>query len=150
LAKWVLTAERGFWGGGGGAAISPFVAVGGVAVGPIAIGGLTVGVLSLSLFWGVAFGVMSVGSLAFGWWALGCAAAGVKCAVGFAALARDYAVGMVTSAAEAGTTLAKEWVRTQWFSDFSQVMVHQAHWRILLSVSLALGLRVLRARHLAR
>ena len=131
----------------GDIAVSPFLAFGGIAVAPIAVGAITVGVLSLSVFWGVAVGVLAVGSLAFGWWALGCAAAGVKCAVGFAALARDYAVGIAASAAEAGTS-AKEWVRTQWFSDFTDVMLHQAHWWILLCVVIALSMRVWRARQL--
>jgi hypothetical protein len=69
--------------------------------------------------------------------------------VGFAALARDYAVGIAASAAEAGTS-AKEWVRTQWLSDFTDVMLYQAHWWILLCVVVALGLRVWRARQLRR
>ena len=133
----------------GDIAVSPFLAFGGVAVAPIAVGGITVGVLSLSVFWGVAVGVLAVGSLAFGWWALGCAAAGVKCAVGFAAVARDYAVGIAASAAEAGTS-AREWVKTQWLSDFTEVMLHQAHWWILLCVVVALGLRAWRARQLRR
>ena len=133
----------------GDIAISPFLAFGGIAVAPIAIGAITVGVLSLSVFWGVAVGVLAVGSLAFGWWALGCAAAGVKCAVGFAALAREYAVGIAASAANTEAA-AKEWVKTQWFSDFTEVMLHQAHWWILLCVAIALGLRVWRARQLRR
>jgi hypothetical protein len=124
----------------GDTALSPFLAFGGFAVAPIAVGAITVGVLSLSVFWGVAIGVLAAGSLAFGWWAVGCAAAGVKCAVGFAALARDYAVGIAASAAEVGPS-AKEWVRTQWLSDFTDVMLHQAHWWILLCVVAALGLR---------
>lgn len=135
------------WVAVGDTAISPFLAFGGFAVAPIAVGAITVGVLSLSVFWGVAVGVLAVGSLAFGWWALGCAAAGVKCAVGFAALARDYAVGIAASAAEVGT-VAKEWVRTQWLSDFTDVMLHQAHWWILLCVVFALGLHVWRFRQL--
>lgn len=133
----------------GDIAISPFLAFGGIAVAPIAIGAITVGVLSLSVFWGVAVGVLAVGSLAFGWWALGCAAAGVKCAVGFAALAREYAVGIAASAANTEAA-AKEWVKTQWFSDFTEVMLHRAHWWILLCVAIALGLRVWRARQLRR
>jgi len=135
------------WVAVGDTAISPFLAFGGFAVAPIAVGAITVGVLSLSVFWGVAVGVLAVGSLAFGWWALGCAAAGVKCAVGFAALARDYAVGIAASAAEVGA-VAKEWVRTQWLSDFSDLMLYQAHWWILLCVVVALGLRAWRARQL--
>jgi hypothetical protein len=123
---------------------------GGIAVAPIAVGGITVGVLSLSVFLGVAFGVLALGSLACGWWALGCAAAGVKCAVGFAAVARDYAVGLAVSAAEAGSAPAKQWVKTQWFLDFTEVILHQAHWWTLLCVVVALGLRVWRTRQLPR
>jgi RNA polymerase sigma factor (sigma-70 family) len=131
----------------GDIAISPFVAFGGFAIAPVAVGAITVGVLSLSVFWGVAVGVLSVGSLAFGWWALGCAAAGVKCAVGFGALARDYAVGIAASAANTGAP-AKEWLTHHWLFDFADVMLHQAHWWILLCVVVALGLRVWRSRQL--
>jgi hypothetical protein len=58
--------------------------------------------------------VLAVGNLAFGWWAVGCAAVGMKCAVGFAALACDYAAGIAATVTEASTAAAKEWVRTQW------------------------------------
>lgn len=127
----------------GDIAISPFMAVGGFAVGPIAIGAITIGVLSLSIFWGVAFGVLAVGGLGFGWWSLGCAAAGVKAAVGFAAIARDYAVGMVASAAQTGAP-AKEWIAHQWWPDFLELMLHRSHWWILLCLVVALGLRAFR------
>jgi hypothetical protein len=131
----------------GDIAISPLVAFGGYAIAPVALGAITVGVLSLSVFWGVAVGLLAVGSLAFGWWALGCAAAAVKCAVGFGALARDYAVGIAASAANTGAA-AKEWLAHQWLSDFAHVMLHQAHWWILLCVVVALCLRAWRARQL--
>ena len=127
----------------GDIAISPFVAIGGIAVAPIAIGAITIGVLSLSVFWGVAVGVLSVGSLAFGWWALACAAAAVKCAVGFAAVARDYAFGIVASGASVGAA-AKEWVLHQWWPDFMAVMLHQIHWWILLCIVVALAIRAWR------
>jgi RNA polymerase sigma factor (sigma-70 family) len=133
------------WVAVGDIAISPFLALGGFALAPVAVGAVTFGVLSLSIFWGAAAGVFAAGGLALGWWALGCAAAGVKCAVGFAAVARDYAVGLLTSGAEAGTTAAKEWVRTQWVLDLTRVMLHQAHWWILLCVMVALCLRSWRA-----
>src|SRR5262249_46643639 len=115
----------------GDIAISPFLAVGGFAFGPVAVGAVTVGVFSLSIFWGVAIGVFALGSLAIGWWAVGCAAAGWKFAVGFAAVARDYAVGIAASATEANTQIAKAWFRSQWFADFAELMVRQAHWWIL-------------------
>jgi RNA polymerase sigma factor (sigma-70 family) len=134
----------------GDIAVSPFLAFGGIAIAPIAVGAITVGVLSLSVFWGVAVGVLAVGSLAFGWWALGCAAAGVKCAVGFAAVARDYAFGAVTNLTEAGTAAAKEWIRTQWLADLTEVLVHQMHWWLLGCVAFALVLRVWRERQCRR
>jgi RNA polymerase sigma factor (sigma-70 family) len=134
------------WVAVGDIAISPFVAFGGFAVAPIAMGAITVGVLSVSVFWGVAVGVLAIGSLAFGWWALGCAAAGVKCAVGFAALARDYAVGIAASADEAGTAAAKQWVTRESLPDFTGMILHHAHWWILLCVVVALIIRVWRAR----
>lgn len=134
----------------GDIAVSPFLAFGGFAVAPIAIGAITVGVLSLSVFWGVAVGVFALGSLAFGWWALGCAAAGVKCAVGIAAVARDYAVGIVASASEAGTVAAKDWVKTRWLADFNTVIVDQIHWWLLGCVAFALVLRVWRDRQQRR
>jgi RNA polymerase sigma factor (sigma-70 family) len=131
----------------GDIAISPFLAFGGIAVAPISIGALSVGVLSLSVFWGVGLGVLAIGSLAFGWRALGCAAGGVKCAVGFAAVARDYAWGGAASAAATGAA-AKQWLTHHWFADFVAVILHQAHWWILLCLAFALGLRWWRARQL--
>lgn len=128
----------------GDVAISPLIAFGGVAIAPIAMGAISIGILSLSVFWGVALGVFALGSLAFGWWAIGCAAAGVKCAVGFAAVARDYAVGLITSANEAGTAAARDWVMTQWIRDFENVMVHHIHWWMLIGIVLAVFLRIWR------
>lgn len=124
-------------------AISPFLAFGDIALAPIAVGALTVGVLSLSIFWGVAIGVMSLGSLAFGWWAVGCAAGGWKCAIGFAAVAHKYALGLFTGAAEANSAIARNWFRTEWFPDFSNVIVHHARWWIpgLLFFAVLLGWR---------
>lgn len=129
----------------GDIAVSPFFAFGGLAVAPIAMGAISIGVLSISVFWGVAFGVLAMGSLAFGWWAVGCAAAAVKCAVGFAAVARDYAIGSIASSAHSGAA-AKEWVKTQWFSDFHNLVTHQLHWWLLLSVAIALALAWWRRR----
>jgi hypothetical protein len=130
----------------GDVAISPFIAFGGVAVAPIAMGAISMGILSLSVFWGVALGVFALGSLAFGWWAIGCVAAGVKCAVGFAAVARDYAVGLVTSATEPSTDAAKDWIKTQWLADLESVLVQHLHWWTLASIAFAVVLRIRRER----
>ena len=96
---------------------------------------MTVGVFSLSVFWGVALGVFAAGSLAFGWWAVGCAAAGVRGAVGFAAIARDYAIGIAAEAAETGPA-AKAWLQHQWGPEFVDLFVPYAPWWIAGSSSL--------------
>lgn len=122
----------------GDTAISPFIAFGGLAVAPIAVGAVTVGVLSLSVFWGFAVGVFSLGSVAFGWWAVGCVAGGVRAAAGFAAVARDYALGPATRAAEGGTAAAKAWFKGEWLPEVAGLFVGQAHWWILGCAALAL------------
>jgi RNA polymerase sigma factor (sigma-70 family) len=125
----------------GDIAISPFLALGGVAIAPVAVGALTLGVLSLSVFWGIAAGVFAVGSVAFGWWALGCAAAGIECAAGFAAVARDYAVGCIAGATEAGTSAAKTWIQTRWWPEFINLFVSLLHWWIAGCIVMAFCLR---------
>jgi RNA polymerase sigma factor (sigma-70 family) len=129
----------------GDIAVSPLLAFGGVAVAPVAVGAITIGVLSLSVFWGIAVGVLAVGSVAFGWWTLGCVAAGWKCAIGFAAVARDYAMGSIASAAKTGAA-AREWLAREWFADFSNVTLHQAHWWILLGVAMTFGIKKWQSR----
>jgi hypothetical protein len=106
----------------GDVAMSPFVAFGGVVVAPIAMGAICVGIFSVSVFWGIALGAVAIGSLALGWWALGFASVGWKCAVGCAALAREYAVGFVTQASHTGGT-AKMWLREELMTDLSAVFV---------------------------
>ena len=66
-------------------------------------------------------------------------------ALGFAALARDYAVGIVASATETGAA-AKHWIATQWTADFAGVIVHPLHWWILGCIAVAVVLRAWR-RH---
>ncbi|HXG46808.1 MAG TPA: sigma-70 family RNA polymerase sigma factor [Methylomirabilota bacterium] len=128
----------------GDIAVSPLLAIGGVAVGPVAIGPISVGVFSLSWWlWGVAVGVFAMGSLAIGWSAVGGAAAGVKCAIGLAAVARDYAIGLAASAAEAGTAAAKGYIKSQWLTECLTVIADHPHWWLLgcVVVALALGRR---------
>jgi hypothetical protein len=113
------------------------------------VGAVTIGVLSLSVFWGIAVGVLAVGSLAFGWWALGCAAAGVKVAIGFAVVARDFALGFAVSAANTGAA-AKEWLAREWLEDFCNVILFQAHWWILLGVAVAWGIKKWQSRSVGK
>lgn len=125
----------------GDVAMSPFVAFGGMAVAPIAMGAISVGVFSVSVFWGIAVGVVAIGSLACGWWALGFASVGWKCAVGCAALAREYAVGLVTQASHTGAA-AKMWLREELVTDLSAVFVQQWYWWVLICFASAMGLRL--------
>jgi len=64
--------------------------------------------------------------------------------------ARDYAVGIAVSAAQAGTPTAKNWVKTQWIPDFVGVMLHQIHWWVLGCLAFALILSLLRNRQQSR
>ncbi len=133
----------------GDLAISPLLAIGGLAVAPIAIGGATVGVLSLSVA-GLAFGVLAFGSIAAGWWAIGAVAVGWKAAAGAVAVARDYAVGSMVRAAEANTTVAVEWFKSQWFTPVAAVFGSLVPVLILLSIVIPLGLIARRAWRLRR
>jgi hypothetical protein len=134
-------------------ALSPLLAVGGVAVAPVALGGVTIGILSLSL-WGLALGGIALGSVSAGWCAFGIVAVGWKAAWGGgAAMARDFAIGGWTRAAEANTLAAREWFGDQWYSDGAGWFFRHAHWMIVSSVVVSVLLvlhRVVRLRGLPR
>jgi hypothetical protein len=134
----------------GDVAVSPLVAIGGVAMAPVAIGGATVGILSLSIA-GLAIGVLALGSLAAGWWAIGFSALAWKGAAGAAAVAHDYAVGGIVSAAQANTPAAVAWFAAQWFTGptavFATVVVP---WLILASIVVPVALMLRRAWRLRR
>ncbi|MBM3821787.1 MAG: sigma-70 family RNA polymerase sigma factor [Verrucomicrobia bacterium] len=119
-------------------AISPLIALGGVAIAPVAVGGITIGVLSLSL-WGIGAGVLAFGSLAVGWWAFGFGALGWEAALGVAAVARDFAWGVVAQAAEANTPAVKVWFFSQWFFWTVLGFLKHAHWVILMVIVVSLG-----------
>jgi hypothetical protein len=123
----------------GDAAFSPLLAIGGLAVAPCAVGAVTAGVFSLSL-WGAALGVLSFGSVAVGFWAYGLGAIGWRSAFGAAAVARDFAVGVVVRAAEANTPAAKEWFASQWLRAPLDLLAHETHWLVLLVLLMAVVL----------
>lgn len=134
------------WFAFGDIAISPLFAAGAMAIAPVAVGAITVGILSLSIFWGAALGVFALGSLAFGWWSVGCVAAGWKCALGFAAVAHNYALGFAATASEANTQTAKNWFRAQWWPDFTETMLQNAHWTLLTIAATAIACRIWKNR----
>lgn len=120
----------------GDTAISPLVAFGGVAIAPLAMGGITIGLASFSL-WGIGVGALAFGSIAIGWWAFGLGALGWQAAAGGAAVAREYAVGALASAAETNTAVAKEWFLSQWFVSPVGWFLNSAHWIILAIIGVA-------------
>jgi RNA polymerase sigma factor (sigma-70 family) len=129
----------------GDVAVSPLFAFGGFAVAPIACGGVTVGLLSLSL-WGIALGVIAFGSIAVGFRALGLVAVGWDVAVGGAAVAHDYALGVFASAAQTDRHVVEAWLSQQWFSAPLAAFAFHAHWIILAAIAFAIGRLVYRAR----
>jgi hypothetical protein len=132
------------WLAAGDIATSPFLAVGCYAIAPLALGIFTIGIFSFS-FWGVAFGVVACGSVALGWWAYGVGALGWRAAAGGAAVANDYAVGVIARAAEANTPVAKEWFTSQWHSVLVELFAYSAHGVILLAILLLPGLILYRS-----
>jgi RNA polymerase sigma factor (sigma-70 family) len=134
----------------GDVALSPFLAMGGFAIAPVALGSITFGVLSLSIFWAIGVGVFACGSVAVGWWAYGLGALGWKAAAGCAVLAKHYALGPLARGSEANTPAAHEWFRSQWLADPMNLLIHNAHWLLLLCVATALCLRMWRGRQLGR
>jgi RNA polymerase sigma factor (sigma-70 family) len=133
----------------GDTAISPLVAFGGVAIAPLAIGGITIGLASFSL-WGIGVGVLAFGSIAIGWWAFGLGALGWQAAAGGAAVAREYALGALASAAETNTVVAKEWFLSQWFVSPVGWFLYSAHWIILAIIVLAFARLFYKSRKLRR
>jgi hypothetical protein len=95
----------------------------------------------------VAIGVLAAGSLAFGWWALGCASVGWQCAVGFVAIAQEYAVGLVTSAQQVGPS-ASGWLKSEWFAEFQGAIVGQWYRWVAFCVVMAVVLGLWKKREL--
>jgi len=117
----------------GNYAIGGLAAFGGVAIAPFSIGGLAVGVFGLGGFvFGVfplgalALGVWAFGGLAIGWQAFGGGAIAWSAAAGNFALAHDFAIGNVTRAAQAGNSVARQFIESNLF--FRCIEFINSHW----------------------
>jgi RNA polymerase sigma factor (sigma-70 family) len=95
----------------GAVAIAP-ASIGFLAIGLIPFGGLACGLLALG---GFGLGVWTLGGLAIGWQACGGCAIAWKAALGGIALAREFAVGAVAYAAQAGNEAAIDFVNASGF-----------------------------------
>ncbi len=95
-----------------------FVAIGGVALGVVSCGGISLGAIGLG---GLAAAGWSYGGIALGWLAQGGVALGWHAAAGALALARDFAVGALASAAETNNEPAQAAVsQSIWLTVTSQ------------------------------
>lgn len=112
----------------GGVAVAP-VCFGGCAVGLVPIGVLGIGLLPLA---GCSLGVWAIGGLAIGWKALGgCAIAG-NAALGGVAVAHGFAQGGLAHATQANNEIAKQFMFSDRFFSFAQIVVRHLAWLNLL------------------
>jgi hypothetical protein len=106
----------------GNYAIGGLFAFGGIVIAPIGVGFIVIGLLpyaavavGVAAMGGVAMGIWSFGALAIGWESLGCFAVAWKAAMGFTAIAHDFAQGGIAYAAQVNNDVAGQFIRSNWF-----------------------------------
>jgi RNA polymerase sigma factor (sigma-70 family) len=126
VKAWIAVGERAVGGffAFGAIAIAP-VSVGGITIGLLPFGGLALGVLALG---GFALGIWVFGGLVVGWQALGGCAIGWHAAIGNIALARDFASGGIAHAAQANNEIAWQWIRSNWFFHYGEIVGEHSFW----------------------
>ena len=124
VRAWIAVADYAVGGlfAFGGVAIAP-LSIGGVAVGFLPFGGLVAGIFAVGA---VGFGAWSFGGVVAGWQAVGCLAIAWHAAAGNFALAHDFAVGGFAHAAQANNELARQFIESNLF--FRWVQVIHSHW----------------------
>ncbi|HUK83368.1 MAG TPA: sigma-70 family RNA polymerase sigma factor [Verrucomicrobiae bacterium] len=125
---------------GGKYAVGALLAFGEFAIAPVSIGWCAVGLVP---FGGVALapfaigafsvGVWSIGGLALGWEAYGACAIGWKAAMGWIALAREFALGVIGHGS-AGVQAAQTFFQSSLFFRFAQALMKYFAWLNLLWV----------------
>ena len=126
VKAWIAVGERAVGGlfAFGAIAIAP-VSVGGITIGLLPFGGLALGVLALG---GFALGIWVFGGLVVGWQALGGCAIGWHAADGGIALARDFASGGIAHAAQANNEIARQWISSNWFFHYGEIVGEHSFW----------------------
>jgi hypothetical protein len=126
----------------GNYAIGGLIAFGGVAMAPIGIGFCAIGLLpyggiamGLLPIGGIALGICSFGGVAIGWQSLGCFAVAWHAAMGYIAVARDFALGNIAHAAQANTDLASQMIKPDWFFKGGQVLGRYSIWMNFLWIT---------------
>jgi RNA polymerase sigma factor (sigma-70 family) len=132
IKAWIAVGERAFGGlfAFGAVAIAP-VSVGGITIGLLPFGGLALGVFALG---GFALGIWSYGGLVIGWQTLGGFALGWHAADGGIALARDFASGGIAHAAQANNEIARQWINSNWFFHYGEILGKHSFWLNLVWV----------------
>lgn len=110
------------WFAVGNYSVGGLFAFGGLAVAPLSMGFLAIGVLPFSAIaigvasmGGIAIGPWSFGALAIGWESLGCFAIGWKAALGFVAIAHDFAQGGIAHAMQVNNDVAGQFIKADGF-----------------------------------
>jgi hypothetical protein len=119
----------------GNFAVGGLIAFGGIAIAPVGIGFCGIGLLSyagiaLGLFpiGGIALGICAFGGLAVGWQSLGCFAIAWHAAMGYLAVAHDFALGHIVRATEANTDFASQIMQPNWFFKIGQALGRYSLW----------------------
>jgi RNA polymerase sigma factor (sigma-70 family) len=137
--------ERGpvkAWIAVGDSAIGMIFAFGAVAIAPVSVGGFAAGLLTLG---GFAIGMGSLGGFSLGWWALGGMAVGMQavgaCAIGWwgaqgaAAVAHDFAGGVVAWARHGNDAGSQAYFANSAFFQTAQAASRHAHWMLLFCMT---------------
>lgn len=126
VKAWIAVGERAVGGlfAFGAIAIAP-VSIGGITIGLLPFGGLALGVLALG---GFALGIWCFGGLVIGWQTLGGFAIGWHAADGGIALARDFASGGIAHAAQANNEIARQWISSNWFFHYGEIVGQHSFW----------------------
>jgi len=95
----------------GGVAIAPF-SMGFLAIGLLPYSAIAIGVVAMG---GIAIGPWAWGALTIGWESLGGIAIAWKAAVGFVAIAHDFAQGGISHAIQTNNAEADQFIQSNWF-----------------------------------
>jgi len=111
-------------------AIGGLFAFGGMAVAPLSIGGCAIGLLPFGGFalrvlvlGGYGVGAWTFGGMGIGWQSFGACVIAWKGALGFIAIAHDFALGNIAQAAHVNDAAARHAIGAGWFFRYAMVLV---------------------------
>jgi RNA polymerase sigma factor (sigma-70 family) len=101
-------------------AVAP-ISFGGIAIGLLPFGAIAAGMLAIGA---CSLGVWTTGGLVIGWQVFGGCAIAWNAASGGVAVAHDMALGGIARAAQANTDIARQFVQSNLFMQFAQMVSH--------------------------